>query len=183
MSDEERINHPPHYTGHPSGVECIQIVEHMTFCAGNAVKYLWRAGLKDSAPLLDDLKKARWYVDREIARVQAQQDVREAPNGAQKNGHARVRDVRRFDDIDWHDEDVRLVEFTKTLLAQMEDGRSSIQFEAPPDLDEHFREACLDTAIKLGWAASWHPVGAGTLATVEKDAMPDHYKMRLDRRI
>ena len=43
------INHPPHYTQHPSGVECITITEHYNFNVGNAIKYLWRAGLKDGA--------------------------------------------------------------------------------------------------------------------------------------
>lgn len=61
------INRPPHYTNHPSGVEAITICEHHNFCIGNALKYLWRAGLKD--PALEDLKKARWYIDREIERV------------------------------------------------------------------------------------------------------------------
>jgi hypothetical protein len=42
----DTVNHPPHYNDHPSGVECIAIVEHFTFNVGNAVKYLWRAGLK-----------------------------------------------------------------------------------------------------------------------------------------
>lgn len=60
------VNHPPHYTAHPSGVECIQITEHMGFCLGNAVKYIWRADLKHDA--IEDLKKARWYIDREIER-------------------------------------------------------------------------------------------------------------------
>lgn len=60
------VNHPPHYTSHPSGVECIQVTEHMSFCVGNAVKYLWRADLKGDA--LEDLRKARWYIDREIER-------------------------------------------------------------------------------------------------------------------
>lgn len=36
----DNINHPPHYTNHPSGIECIQITEHMGFCLGNAVKYI-----------------------------------------------------------------------------------------------------------------------------------------------
>lgn len=62
------VNHPPHYTGHPSGVECIQITEHMNFCRGNALKYLWRAGQKGSE--LEDLRKARWYIDREIKRLE-----------------------------------------------------------------------------------------------------------------
>lgn len=65
---KDNINHPSHYTSHPSGVECIQITEHMNFCLGNAVKYLWRAGLKDNA--LEDLKKAAWYINREIERIE-----------------------------------------------------------------------------------------------------------------
>lgn len=64
MSDP--VNHPKHYTSHPSGVECIDIVEHLPFNVGNAIKYLWRAGLK-SPDALTDLKKAAWYVEREIA--------------------------------------------------------------------------------------------------------------------
>lgn len=62
------INRPPHYTGHPSGVECITITEHMNFCRGNAIKYLWRAGEKGDE--VEDLKKARWYIDREISRIE-----------------------------------------------------------------------------------------------------------------
>lgn len=64
----DRVNHPPHYTQHPSGVECVQITEHMNFCLGNAIKYIWRAGLKGEDPI-EDLKKARWYIDREIQRL------------------------------------------------------------------------------------------------------------------
>ena len=66
----DMVNSPPHYTAHPSGVECIQITEHMGFCLGNAVKYIWRADLKADA--IEDLKKARWYLDREIARREKQ---------------------------------------------------------------------------------------------------------------
>lgn len=57
---------PPHYKVNASGVECIVVVEHLSFCLGNAVKYLWRAGQKGD--LVEDLGKARWYVEREIAR-------------------------------------------------------------------------------------------------------------------
>lgn len=60
------VNHPPHYTAHPSGVECITITEHMNFCLGNAMKYIWRADEKGRG--IEDLEKARWYLDREIAR-------------------------------------------------------------------------------------------------------------------
>ena len=62
----DAVNHPPHYTGHPSGVECIQVTEHMNFCLGNAVKYIWRADLKHDA--IEDLEKAKWYLTREIER-------------------------------------------------------------------------------------------------------------------
>jgi Protein of unknwon function (DUF3310) len=64
------VNHPPHYTQHPSGVECIQVTECMNFCLGNAVKYIWRADLKNDA--IEDLEKARWYVSREIERRKRQ---------------------------------------------------------------------------------------------------------------
>jgi len=61
----DMVNHPPHYTSHKSGVECIQITEHMGFNLGNALKYIWRADLKGQS--VEDLRKARFYIDREIA--------------------------------------------------------------------------------------------------------------------
>jgi len=64
----DTVNHPKHYTSHGSGIECIQVTEHMNFNLGNAVKYIWRAGLKSDAPVTD-LEKARWYIEREIARL------------------------------------------------------------------------------------------------------------------
>ena len=62
----DAIDHPPHYTAHPSGVECIQVTEHMGFNLGNAVKYIWRCDLKADA--IEDLEKAIWYIRREIQR-------------------------------------------------------------------------------------------------------------------
>lgn len=62
----DAVNHPKHYTSHPSGIECIQVTEHMNFNVGNAVKYLWRCDEKGAH--LEDLKKAAWYVNREIKR-------------------------------------------------------------------------------------------------------------------
>lgn len=47
----DSVNHPPHYNSHPSGVECIDIIEHHSLCIGNAIKYLWRAGLKGKSTL------------------------------------------------------------------------------------------------------------------------------------
>lgn len=66
MQQDDPVNAPRHYRSHPSGVECIQITEHMSFCLGNAVKYIWRADEKGNA--VEDLRKARWYIDREIER-------------------------------------------------------------------------------------------------------------------
>jgi hypothetical protein len=63
-AEADPVNNPAHYTQHPSGVECIQIAEHMGFNLGNAIKYIWRADLKLDA--IEDLKKARWYIDREL---------------------------------------------------------------------------------------------------------------------
>lgn len=58
------INAPPHYRAHPSGIECIQITEHLSFCIGNAFKYLWRADMKGGP---QDLEKAIWYLRRALA--------------------------------------------------------------------------------------------------------------------
>ena len=60
----DSIHKPKHYTEHPSGIECIQVTEHMGFNLGNAIKYIWRCDLKKDA--IEDLKKAKWYIDREI---------------------------------------------------------------------------------------------------------------------
>lgn len=60
------VNKPPHYTEHPSGIECIQVTEHMGFNLGNAIKYIWRCDLKKDA--IEDLKKAKWYIEREISK-------------------------------------------------------------------------------------------------------------------
>lgn len=64
----DNVNHPPHYTSHPSGIECIVITRHMGFNLGNVMKYIWRDGLKEDEVPLEALKKARWYLDDEINR-------------------------------------------------------------------------------------------------------------------
>lgn len=68
------VNHPPHYKSHPSGIECIEVTEHMGFNLGNAVKYIWRCDEKKDA--IEDLKKAAWYIQREI-----EKRLKEKPNG------------------------------------------------------------------------------------------------------
>lgn len=65
----EHVNHPKHYNQHPAGIECIDIIRHYTCDIANAIKYLWRAGLKpemgkeDAEKEIEDLKKALWYIE------------------------------------------------------------------------------------------------------------------------
>lgn len=72
-NSEEAVNHPKHYNSDPSGIECIEVTRHRNFCIGNAIKYLWRAGLKDEPgnanKHVEDLKKAIWYINDEIGRL------------------------------------------------------------------------------------------------------------------
>ena len=69
---QNNVDHPKHYTSHPSGVECIEIARYYPFSIGSAIKYLWRAGLKKDAELSDkekereDFEKARWFIDDRI---------------------------------------------------------------------------------------------------------------------
>lgn len=71
----DKVNNPKHYTSHPSGIECIQITEHYNFCIGNAIKYLWRQGLKEETGYetldkqVEDCKKAIWYINRHIESI------------------------------------------------------------------------------------------------------------------
>ena len=62
----DTVNNPKHYISHPSGVECIEITEHLNFNRGNAIKYVWRNELKGAS--YEDLQKAAWYIKREIQR-------------------------------------------------------------------------------------------------------------------
>lgn len=66
--ERDLVNHPPHYTSHPSGIEAIQVTRHMNFNLGNAMKYIWRAGQKGDA--IEDLRKAVFYLNDEIERLQ-----------------------------------------------------------------------------------------------------------------
>lgn len=67
----DMVNHPAHYTSDPSGVECIDIVRHRNYNIGNAIKYLWRAGLKNEDKHIEDLKKAIFYITDEIKRLES----------------------------------------------------------------------------------------------------------------
>jgi hypothetical protein len=70
--NKDRVNHPEHYTQHPSGIECIEVTEHMNFNCGNAIKYIWRADFKEDP--IENLQKAKWYLEREIRRRQKHED-------------------------------------------------------------------------------------------------------------
>lgn len=84
----DMVNHPPHYTSHPAGVECIDVVEHMPYNVGAAMKYLWREGLKgDGAAQVEDLRKAAWYATREADRLErARADAFLAPSAKGAEG-------------------------------------------------------------------------------------------------
>lgn len=66
----DQVSHPAHYTTDPSGVECLEITRHRNFNIGNAIKYLWRAGLKNEDKHVEDLKKAIFYIQDEIYRIE-----------------------------------------------------------------------------------------------------------------
>jgi len=69
--NHDNVNHPKHYTSHPSGIETITITRHMGFNLGNALKYIWRCDLKHDA--IEDLKKAVWYIEDEIKKRENEQ--------------------------------------------------------------------------------------------------------------
>jgi hypothetical protein len=69
------VNHPPHYATHPSGVECVDIAEHLSFNLGNALKYLWRAKMKDEH--IENLEKCLWYLEREDRHLRLRNEVPE----------------------------------------------------------------------------------------------------------
>jgi len=74
------VDHPEHYNVHPAGIECIDVIEHMEFNIGTSIKHMWRAGLKPGNDDLQDLEKARWYLDRQITNLKiAINSSRDAP--------------------------------------------------------------------------------------------------------
>lgn len=77
---KDMVNHPAHYNSHPSGIECITIVRHHNFNIGNAIKYLWRCGIKTEEGMdikdksIEDLQKAIFYIQDEIIRLQKEDE-------------------------------------------------------------------------------------------------------------
>jgi len=81
--EEDPVNHPPHYNAY-KGLEVIDLVEQMNFCRGNAVKYIARAGLKSKGTEIQDLEKAAWYIQREIARLKLEDIPQEVENEVER---------------------------------------------------------------------------------------------------
>lgn len=92
---KDNVNRPEHYTSHPSGVECIQVTEHMGFNLGNVIKYVWRADLKGAS--IEDLEKALWYLKREIQkRKEVDPIVHSTRNNCTRNNCTRNNCTRNF---------------------------------------------------------------------------------------
>jgi len=70
---KEAINHPSHYGGENNPYEVIKVIDawDLNFNLGNTVKYIPRAGKKDPNKCIEDLEKARWYLDREISKLKS----------------------------------------------------------------------------------------------------------------
>ena len=75
----DMVNHPAHYCSHPSGIEAIEVIRWYDFNIGNAIKYLWRSGLKTEEGMsntdkqIEDLRKAIFYIEDEINLIQRTQ--------------------------------------------------------------------------------------------------------------
>lgn len=72
------VNHPKHYNSHPSGIECIEVIRHENFNIGNAIKYIWRRNHKGNP--VEDLKKAVFYINDEIKRLESQEGEQQCLN-------------------------------------------------------------------------------------------------------
>jgi hypothetical protein len=86
MTKYESVDHPEHYNQHPAGIECIDVIEHLTFNVGSAIKYLWRAGLKPGEATDTDLNKAIWYIEREKERLGFVTEPIDPPEGLEDIG-------------------------------------------------------------------------------------------------
>lgn len=67
----EKVNHPDHYGGESNNYEAIKVIEAwgLGFHTGNAAKYIARAGKKDPSKHVEDLEKAKWYLERKIEQL------------------------------------------------------------------------------------------------------------------
>lgn len=112
----EKVDHPRHYNQHSSGIETIELIEHLTGNLHSAVKYIWRCGLKKSETPLRDMKSAKWYTERERARV----DLYELSNEPSKKTDIVWRALAR---------QVIIADGADTTLASYLDALLSMNFE------------------------------------------------------
>ena len=69
MNEQDYVNHPTHYTSHPKGIECIDVIEECPYPnLANVMRYTWRVSWGGKWDDTEDLEKAAWYIDREIGR-------------------------------------------------------------------------------------------------------------------
>jgi hypothetical protein len=155
MRDHDPVNHPSHYTGHPSGVECITITEHMGFLLGSAMKYIWRCDLKKDA--IEDLKKARWYLDREIANREktaalAAMAAKPTPSTLTMDGkkyeEISVDEALRYLKVDERQKRTipRYYETDKELGSRLAKERALRETTAPAQADQSDDQGALDLA-------------------------------------
>jgi len=126
----DNVNHPKHYTNHPSGVECIEITEHMNFNLGNAIKYCFRGGNKVQSEEIQDLRKGVWYAKREMESFSKRYSIRGEHSGALSNDR-KTENKEACADQEWvHD---LYVFFTdKTSLCPC-DGIGNFCWSAPTE--------------------------------------------------
>ncbi len=131
--ENDSVNHPKHYTSHPSGVECADITDYLNFNLGNAWKYVWRAGLKFDA--LEDLRKVNWYILREIRRRKAL-----AMNGHAGESHVPDALVARFRQVLRHEAGAKAAALQE-LFKALENPNTARHLEAAGDyVDQMIRE-------------------------------------------
>jgi len=134
----ERVEHPRHYNQSPSGIETIELIEHLPTNFGNAVKYVWRCGLKATETPLRDLKSARWYTKREEDRIDLYDLDDEPESKTAVVWRALAKRVIRSEN-----EDSLLGEFLVYLL----DGNFDGMFDA---LDNAIQELEMTSSSSLG---------------------------------
>lgn len=133
---EERVNHPKWYTSHKSGIECIELIEHLPANLANATKYVWRCGLKTTETPLRDLQSARWYVRREEERVDLFDLEDDDPMAQFSRG---LRGVKT--DIVWRTAAKRVIRVDDGLLSEFLAALLANDFDAMLDaLDNAIQE-------------------------------------------
>ena len=75
---DDHVNHPTYYTDNPKGIELIDMIGHLSFPKGAAIKYIYRSGKKDPTKSIEDLQKAKWFIDHMIKELQDEKDLHDA---------------------------------------------------------------------------------------------------------